>query len=411
MTITAKRLHQQQHDYVLLQSTQRCQQEPYFSSEGALYFAPIKLLAHHSVTAKLYRMRKCYVCKQPFNQVHFFYHTMCPSCAQHNYQRRSQQCSLEGRIALVTGGRIKIGFEIGLKLLRAGATVHITTRFKYDAANRYAQQTDYQQWCHRLFIHELDLRQLASVEQFCCYLQHQLSHLDIVINNAAQTIKKPKSYFVAMAQQEQQYALNQQVPCLQGFKDMGWQQQQGLVAEQSLTTHFLKDEFNEPLDLSAKNSWHLRLHECSTEELIETQVVNVMAPFLLNARLKTLLQQSPKEQRFIVNVSAMEGQFNRENKTMRHPQTNMAKAALNMMTRTAAMDYVQDQIFMTSVDTGWVTQEHAFAVRQSSRLNGMVPPLDCVDGAARVLAPIFDALTGQQPLYGVFLKDYVVTDW
>ncbi len=175
----------------------------------------------------------------------------------------------------------------------------------------------------------------------------------------------------------------------------------------------MTDEFNKPIDFSAHNSWLQRLHEIDTLEFLEAQIINATAPFLLNSRLKGLMQQSPWKKRFIINVSAMEGQFNRSNKTQRHAHTNMAKAALNMMTRTAAQDYAKDGIFMNSVDTGWVTQENPFPAKQRARLEGMVPPLDCVDGASRVLAPIFNALNelNEVPAFGHFFKDYRVAAW
>lgn len=414
-----KKQWQDQQDQHLLATTTRQQQEPYFLADGRCYYPVLQQLAVHSDTPRLlYRPRRCYVCKAHFWQVHEFYHLLCPDCAQTNYQQRSVSADLTGRIAVVTGGRIKIGFEIALKLLRAGANVHLTTRFARDAAVRFAQQDDYVAWVERLTIHSLDLRSLSAVEVFCDYLQQHLNHIDILINNAAQTLQKPEAYFVAMAAREQRYQtlesvlLTQKQAATQGFQDALWQaQQQQWQIIQHPTESVLLDEFAEPVDCAATNSWSRRLDDCSTQEMVETQVVNVMAPFVLNSRLKPLLLRSPHPDRFIVNVSAMEGQFNRQNKTIYHPHTNMAKAALNMMTRTAASDYARDRIWMNSVDTGWVTQEHALPKKIQLRQRGMVPPLDCIDGAARVLAPIWQALSGQTPIYGKFLKDYGVTDW
>lgn len=412
-----RKVWQNQQDQQLLATTTRQQQEPHFLADGRCYYPLSQLLTAHSDTPRqLYRPRRCYVCKAHFWQVHHFYHLHCPDCASTNYQQRSVSTDLTGRVAVVTGGRIKIGFEIALKLLRAGATVHVTTRFPHDAAVRFAQQYDNVQWAQRLIIHSLDLRSLTAVEVFCDYLQQQLSHLDILINNAAQTIRKPDSYFTQMAIREQQY--QQQLAHLPsaphsslGFQDEVWQAQQQHWRIQSSANPMPVDEFAEPVDCAATNSWGLTLQSCSTQELLETEVVNAMAPFVLNSRLKPLLLRSPHPDRFIVNVSAMEGQFNRQNKTIYHPHTNMAKASLNMMTRTAARDYARDHIWMNSVDTGWVTQEHPLPQKIQQRERGMVPPLDCVDGAARVLAPIWQTLAGQAPVYGQFLKDYHPTEW
>ena len=117
------------------------------------------------------------------------------------------------------------------------------------------------------------------------------------------------------------------------------------------------DEDRQQVDLREMNSWRLRLHEVETPELLEVQLVNAIAPYILNARLKPLMVRTPGHHKHVVNVSAMEGQFYRTTKTDKHPHTNMAKAALNMMTRTSAPDFVKDGIHMNAVDTGWVTDE------------------------------------------------------
>ena len=166
------------------------------------------------------------------------------------------------------------------------------------------------------------------------------------------------------------------------------------------------------VDLRKVNSWRLKMAEVPTVELLEVHLVNAVAPFLLNARLKPLMASVPSQDKHIVNVSAMEGQFYRINKTDRHPHTNMAKASLNMMTRTAAMDYVEAGIHMNSVDTGWVTDEDPVDHAQAKReVHNFHPPLDIVDGAARIVAPIFDGINTGDHVWGQFLKDYKPTDW
>src|SRR6185436_15507244 len=130
-----------------------------------------------------------------------------------------------------------------------------------------------------------------------------------------------------------------------------------LVSQSEMFPVGLLDRDLQQLDLRGRNSWRLLLDEISTVELLEVQLVNAIAPFILNARLKPLMTRTPERDKHIVNVSAMEGQFYRRFKTTRHPHTNMAKAALNMMTRTSAADYHADGIHMNSVDTGWITDE------------------------------------------------------
>ncbi|MEQ1506575.1 MAG: SDR family oxidoreductase, partial [Myxococcota bacterium] len=165
-------------------------------------------------------------------------------------------------------------------------------------------------------------------------------------------------------------------------------------------------------DLRTVNSWRLKLAEVPTIELLEVHLVNAVAPFVLNARLKPLMARVPTRDTHIVNVSAMEGQFYRTHKSDRHPHTNMAKAALNMLTRTSAADYAEDGIHMNSVDTGWVTDEDpAGKADEKRQMHDFTPPLDVVDGAARICDPVFDGHNTGNHVWGLFLKDYKPTDW
>ncbi len=352
----------------------------------------------------LYKASRCYVCKQKFKELHFFYHLLCSKCGEFNYQKRKQTTELNDRVALITGGRIKIGFELGVKMLRDGASLIVTTRFPQDAQKRYEQVEDYTDWKNRLHIYGLDLRNIPQVEQFIQHLYQEFDYLDILINNAAQTIKRPLAFYQHLLEGEQQNYL------IEASKKDGGHQlavyEQYFPAEQY-------DKDQQQVDLRPENSWVVKLEEVDTMEMLEVQLVNVTAPFLLNARLRKLMEQSPFERKFIINVSAMEGQFYKTYKSANHPHTNMAKASLNMMTRTSAADYAKAGIFMNSVDTGWITNENPHPKKEKMRDQHFVPPIDIVDGAARVYDPIVMGIndTNKTPVFGLFLKDYRNVSW
>ncbi|MEG4066316.1 SDR family NAD(P)-dependent oxidoreductase [Microcoleus sp. Pol11C2] len=374
----------------------------------------------------------CYICKTPYTQIHFFYHLLCPKCAQFNYQKRQQRTDLVGRTALVTGGRIKIGYQMVLRLLRDGAKVILTTRFPHDCADRYSREPDFEQWRDRLQIRGLDLRNIPAVETFVRDLLDTESALDIIINNAAQTIKRPLAFYQHLLDREREasqiLSINAQaLISLDGNTLKGKSpRQHSLLLESQLNykdsvpgaiaDYFPRDRFDadgQQLDIRPENSWLLKLDEVNTIELLEVHLVNAIAPFILNSQLKPLLLRSSFTRRFIINVSAMEGQFNRSSKTPYHPHTNMAKAALNMMTRTSAVDCARSNIFMSSVDTGWITNENPYPKKiRVQEKQGFYTPLDAIDGMARIYDPIVQGIENPAPpMYGHFLKDYTPSPW
>jgi NAD(P)-dependent dehydrogenase (short-subunit alcohol dehydrogenase family) len=398
---------------------------------------------------RLGRERDCYVCKQPFSRVHRYYDSLCEACGDFNYAKRDQTADLRGRHALVTGARVKIGYQASLKLLRAGAHVIVTTRFPIDAADRYSAEPDFASFRERLQIHGLDLRHSPSVELFARFLDDRLPRLDYILNNACQTVRRPAGFFEHLLARESGAidALprpvrgvlaghEELVGRLQGFRAdspaallAGHEhiRGEGLIHSAALSQKRYLDEdyrggeslfpanrFDEDrqqVDLREINSWRLRLHEVETPELLEVHLVNAVAPYILNARLKPLMMRTPGRHKHVVNVSAMEGQFYRTTKTDRHPHTNMAKAALNMMTRTSAPDFVRDGIHMNAVDTGWVTDEDPAIHAARKAEAGFAPPLDIIDGAARIVDPIFSGELSGQHVWGQFLKDYKPAPW
>jgi NAD(P)-dependent dehydrogenase (short-subunit alcohol dehydrogenase family) len=396
--------------------------------------------------------RTCYVCKRRYRELHAFYDSLCTACGDLNFAKRSQSADLAGRVALITGARVKIGYQAAIMLLRAGAHVIVTTRFPRDAAARYAREPDWEAWGDRLQVYGLDLRHTPSVEAFTRHLPCTLDRLDFILNNACQTVRRPAGFYQHLMTAERQAtsALPERAQrALEGYEAMragarallaggsgaGTRERAalepgavGLHDPAALSQIALLDEDREQgahifpegqldadlqqIDLRAHNSWRLSLSEVPAVELLEVQLVNAVAPFVLNARLKPLMTKVPSADKHIVNVSAMEGQFYRRFKTDKHPHTNMAKAALNMMTRTSAADYVKDGIHMNSVDTGWVTDEDAAEIAaRKTREQGFHPPLDIVDGAARICDPIFAGVASGKHVWGLFLKDYAPTDW
>lgn len=382
----------------------------------------------------LHNPRGCYVCKQRYREVDAFYHQLCPSCAALNRERRDARTDLSGRRALLTGGRAKIGMYIALRLLRDGAHTTVTTRFPHDAVRRFAAMPDSADWLHRLRIVGIDLRDPAQVIALADDVSSQ-GPLDILINNAAQTVRRSPGAYAQLIAAEAAALPDGPLPELITFAKPDGQggpvgsltagPQSTALTPHALTALALTSGSASPEriaastaidagglvpDLDSVNSWVQRVQEVDPVELLEVQLCNVTAPFVLVSRLRPVMAAASARRKYVVNVSAMEGQFGRGYKGPGHPHTNMAKAALNMLTRTSAEEMLTDGILMTSVDTGWITDERPHPTKMRLADEGFHAPLDLVDGAARVYDPIVRGEQGED-LYGCFLKDYAPCAW
>ncbi len=387
-----------------------------------------------AIAGTLLRSRPCYACKNHYTVVDAFYHQLCPDCAAFNRAKREARTDLTGRRALLTGGRAKIGMYIALRLLRDGAHTTITTRFPNDAVRRFAAMPDSADWLHRLRVVGIDLRDPAQVVALADAVAEH-GPLDILINNAAQTVRRSPGSYAALVEAERStppelvskvaevitfdHVSDAHPAALAG--SLAHHQTPHGLTELALTARSASpdriaagiaiDAGGLLPDTASTNSWTQRVHEIDAMELLEVQLCNQTAPFILISRLRPAMAASTARRKYVVNVSAMEGQFNRAYKGPGHPHTNMAKAALNMLTRTSAGEMLSaDGILMTAVDTGWITDERPHPTKMRLANEGFHAPLDLVDGAARVYDPIVRGEAGDD-LFGCFLKDYSPSNW
>ena len=421
--------------------------------------------------------RGCYICHADYTTVDSFYHWLCPDCARSSHARRDQGTDLTGRRALLTGGRAKIGMYIALRLLRDGADLTITTRFPRDAARRFAELADSSEWLDRLTIVGIDLRDPTQVVALAEEVA-AAGPLDILVNNACQTVRRTVGAYSHLVDGEQAPLdgeaarvrmvtfdrISEAHPAAlagtlrahavahhddgEGRHDVdhatrGDGRPAGSASAVTARAQTAAELTSLALtggqasveahragtaidagglvpDIVRTNSWKQKVEEVDPLEMLEVQLCNQVAPFLLVSRLRESMRAAVGQRRevvgdraraYVVNVSAMEGQFSRRYKGPGHPHTNMAKAALNMLTRTSAGEMFEtDRILMTAVDTGWITDERPHEEKLRIAEEGWRAPLDLVDGAARVYDPIVRGERGED-LYGVFLKNYEPYAW
>jgi len=385
--------------------------------------------------------QRCIICKTTFLQGHSFYARLCLDCGNLNFSKRQQTADLRGMIALVTGARVKIGYGVALRLLRNGATVIATSRFPHDGAKRYAAEPDFLEWQHRLQIYGLDLRHLYSVEQFTQHICKFYPRLDIIINNAAQTVRHPSGFYRHLIEFEslsleklppeiqplvsQNHVVNRENPALLAQTELAeaeFAQNPAFLSQIPLIPEDREDnsallppgmysDDGQQLDLRPFNSWLMKDDEVSILELLEVHIINAIAPFVINSRLKQFMSNCQQTNKYIINVSSMEGRFNDVDKPWRHPHTNMAKAALNQMTRTCAKEYAKHRIFMNAVDPGWISFQHPYHQAKAMQESGVYPPFDVSDAAARICDPIYLGINQNKTPFAKFFKDYREIDW
>ena len=409
------------------------------------------------IEEKFKNFSKCYICKEKFSldNIHKFYGNLCTKCGEHNYSYRTIKLDLSGRIAIVTGGRVKIGYYISTKLLSYGCKVIITTRFPKDSLFKYQQDPNYEKWKDNLIIYPIDFRIFESTIKFINYIKENFTHIDILINNAAQTLRRSSSYYNYLLPIEatelnkendkkiikddyisiqysnpkiitnKQEILNSLIP-LENTKNIDFQEtlplsvitsQIKIMEEKDQPSVTMMGSDGQPYDFTGgKNSWNFEFDEIPFQEFTEVQIINAWTPYYLCSKLKPLMEKSPFKDKYIVNVTAVEGIFNHYKRTT-HVHTNMAKAALNMFTRTCGKYLKNIGIYMTCVDTGWVNYMDEMnklidkneKENYENKFNNI--PLDELDGAMRVLQPIIEGIKNKNYLYGILLKNYTTSVW
>ncbi len=358
---------------------------------------------------KLQLEKSCYACNSKYSLAHSFYNRLCPSCSKTNYKNRFKKIDLTNRNVILTGGRVKIGYATALKFLRAKANLTLTTRFPAIALSKLQKEKDYDQWKDNLKVYGLDLRNLKAIKAFIHHYGNENNSLDILVNNAAQTIKYTDEYYLPILQNEQQL--------LKAFKNHPLLSVNNTAVTSKKMLPNIKEvktalnRFGNPIDSREKNSWNSTLEEVPVTELLEVNLINQISPYLLIKELSPLMKKSSFKYKFIVNVTSSEGQFSYGNKTIFHPHTNMTKAALNMLTRTSAKEYQNYNILMSAVDVGWVSTGAKEVLRKRQFEAGYIPPLDSVDGASRIMHPIIEAIENDHLIVGKLIKNYNEETW
>lgn len=365
---------------------------------------------------------KCYLCNQRIVKTHWFYHFICPTCGDVSYQKRNLSKDLTGYKALVTGGRVKLGYQIALKLLRCGSQVLITSRNWKNAIERYQDEPDYHVWKDRLHVCQIDF-DLLKIDILLKDLDQELNRIwpddqsiDILINNAAQTISGIKESSSLNNDKQEEVVFEGKK---RSFPPLSW------------CKNILPkvDRYQRVIDQRETNSWTCKFGNVDPEEAKQVLLANAWAPFVLTQFMLPRLMKSNKNP-YIINLHSKEGHFS-SHKTTNHSHTNISKAGLQIFTRILAATtsriedrqkfqekYISDlpwknrfirnwktniisnelnrsstnevnkYINVCGCDPGFLSVDE-FSLKDRIEKNLLFPPIDEIDGAARVLYPIF----------------------
>lgn len=408
------------------------------------------------------RQKVCYICQYLLLTHHPQYPSLCRPCGDYNLSSSAlslpDALHLEGKTALVTGGRLNLGFRTALRLLRCGAKVIVSTRYPRDAEVRYMQETDHLKWRDHLHVIGADFRAANDVFQLVHLTKGVLegwhggrnAKLDILINNAAQTLTDSVKKEDSAVQRESKLRLESPFPGneLLLAKDSYTPRIRGGVHySKSLTStsvHYLEStpkDINRASnqtsgtdsagsedcslrqnDPNLKSSWSQSLHEVPYEDVISAHSVNTFVPLILLRELlpcmgipKTDLvstERTSKPAAYVINVTSREGIFESSPqssaKNGKHVHTNLTKAALNMLTETeAAPAWRERRVAINSVDPGFMSAAPEVEERWKQREGKEWQcPIGWEDGAGRVLWPIAVSESGDGAVWGRFLKHF-----
>ncbi|KAJ5860925.1 uncharacterized protein N7529_008235 [Penicillium soppii] len=403
-----------------------------FSMDHILRTAQHTKLKKQKEPRKFSEKMRCYICRYVFSasEAHELYPSLCRQCGMFNVGCAQlslpDRLNLTGKFALITGGRINLGYSTALRLLRCGANVIVSSRYPADAAARYAKETDFSQWGSRLKVVGADFRTAKDafrlvhiVKNLLCAWEGENKfenqrRLDILINNAAQTLTDPiKAEVEAIAREEQlkdhtatklllASTSDSYKPRVRGGLQSSWISS---IESGKTKLYIENDAKNNQAEIQnthkglrttndadpAKSSWVQSLSEIPYEDLISAHSVNAFVPLILCRELLKNMGSEPPHSKhqphgYIVNVSSREGILedvpHSRSKAGHHVHTNMSKAAINMITETEAQTaWKSRRVAMNTVDPGYMS-----AAPEYQRDEGC--PIGFEDGAARVLWPI-----------------------